>query len=631
LSACYFYGVGFNLIFLLPAVLVPLLLIGSCSAGRLLALTQTNRMLICLCVVFLVLLTVHHLFVSISPDSSFAATLILAALPLWTLVAVLCERRELLLSAVFVVVLAFAAVSAGQYLFSGQRAHAPLWDPNTYVSLLYLAWIPWVFGRLSDAPTAAGKRTLSLIWTFAGSFIFALALLAAHSRVAMLVVAGVSLGSLLCCIWFRLHWPQAAAVAAAAVLAAGLYLGVDQNGLTAAVAQEQSAQDGGGVRWLMLEAALRAVWDRGGVSGTGLGTFTLLYPLYRSLDEQSTVGAYVHNDYVQLLLEGGVWLLLPLAVLCICLLLSGLRTALSRTWHTHVGLLLALGCVLAHAAVNYVVYVLPLTIVMGVYIGALFVRDTPPEDRVPSATPGRSWLRVTKWAGLAVLLLNCFYLTLDALTLGVFSNQLHMPGAAYIKDDPDRMLRYARTAQRLNGRRGVPVLGEALLLDNALSRNPSQALLVRTELAYQRAIETDPWNPQGHVSYAKFLLRQSDALGTQSRTRAKQQLQAALALNPTDVNAGAELFSLYRRDGDLGPALALASQVLGWCEIIIRRGAPQTHPVFREIEALTRVDQGALLSSALDGCRQRSHPASGSGREPTWMMRWLRSFSHADS
>jgi hypothetical protein len=276
-----------------------------------------------------------------------------------------------------------------------------------------------------------------------------------------------------------------------------------------------------------------------------------------------------------------------------------------------------------------VFYVLPLTVVIGLYLGVLFARE-PVQAGKPQAR-ALSMVSVGKWAGLGVLLLNCFYLSVDALTLGVFANQLHIPGAAYIRIDPQRMLAYARFAQTVNGRRGVPVLGEAMLLDNRLSPQSPRAQVVRTGLVYRHAIEIDPWNPAGHVSYARFLLRHAGAIGPQTDDRAMEQLRAALQLAPSDVDASAELFALYRRRGEIDQALDLATAVLNWCERIRRRGVAEDHRVFKEIAAVAVAVQNEELAVSLQDCRNQSYPASGSGREPTWMMRWLRSFSHPGS
>jgi tetratricopeptide (TPR) repeat protein len=175
------------------------------------------------------------------------------------------------------------------------------------------------------------------------------------------------------------------------------------------------------------------------------------------------------------------------------------------------------------------------------------------------------------------------------------------------------------------------VLGEAMLLDNQLSLQSPRAQVVRAELVYRHAIEIDPWNPMGHVSFARFMLRHASSLGAQTDDRAIEQLRAALQLAPSDVDASAELFALYRRRGEIDQALDLAAAMLNWCERIRRRGVAEDHLLFKEIAAVAVAAQNEELAVSLQACRNQSYPASASGREPTWMMRWLRSFSHPGS
>ena len=133
------------------------------------------------------------------------------------------------------------------------------------------------------------------------------------------------------------------------------------------------------------------------------------------------------------------------------------------------------------------------------------------------------------------------------------------------------------------------------------------------------------------MCYARFLLSHAAVLGSGAQVRAILHLRRALQLTPGDVVASSELFTLYRRRGDIGKARELAMAVLNWCERIRRRGVPAEHRVFKEIAAVAVAAQSEDLAASLQACRNRSYPASSSGREPTWMMRWLRSFSHPDS
>jgi O-antigen ligase len=136
--------------------------------------------------------------------------------------------------------------------------------------------------------------------------------------------------------------------------------------LKTAAFESTSLQTGMSVRWSMVESAFRIALDTGFV-GTGLFTFSLLYPAYRSLDDQSTSGVLVHNDYVQLLVEGGPLLLFPLGVLVVATIIVLWRSFdREQGMSFRHGCALALATVLAHAMVNFVFYSLVLCVVVGV-------------------------------------------------------------------------------------------------------------------------------------------------------------------------------------------------------------------------------------------------------------------------
>ena len=82
------------------------------------------------------------------------------------------------------------------------------------------------------------------------------------------------------------------------------------------------------------------------------------------------MGLFVHNDLVQIFLEGGVWLTLPLLVFIAWVAVTGARRCLlDKAWDPRIGLLVALGLALINSFVNFVFYVLPLLVVMGILLG----------------------------------------------------------------------------------------------------------------------------------------------------------------------------------------------------------------------------------------------------------------------
>ena len=556
----------------------------------------------------------QHLVVSISPDSSFAPSIILAAIPLWACAVLLVPKPILVFQTVFVLVAVFASISAGDYLLAGTRAHAPLWDPNNYVTLLYLVWIPWVLLRLASAPsTAQGLVTAGVTW------LFALALLATHSRFALLVLLGVVVIGGVYVVLFRLSGRPWVWLLAGVSLAAACYVWLAPALVTESAAAAVPSTDAAAEseRLMMLDAALQAIKDRGGLWGTGLYTFALLYPQYRNVAEQGTTGEFVHNDFLQLALEGGVLLLAPLLVLCVSLAVMLWRRALSpRTFAPALAFATAIGVALAHALVNFVFYVLPLTIVLGVLTGCVFAGEVRPKPAPVASLP----VRVGKWLMVGFLVLNLGYLTLDALIYGVFSRQLHVPGAAAIRSDAERMLAFSRLAQQLNGRRGVPVLAEAQILQAMTLQGASRLQQSQIKATYQRAIEVDPWNPSALVGYASFLQRQQ--IDTVDERRAL--LWQALELNPADPVSNLALLNHHRTHADAEGLVQVISNTLTWCELMRRRDDDTANSLLDQIEQIAQRLQARDLAKQLQNCRARNVSAAGASRNPTWMMRWLR-------
>jgi len=111
--------------------------------------------------------------------------------------------------------------------------------------------------------------------------------------------------------------------------------------------------------------------------GTGLGTFTLLYPQARSVQEVETMGGYVHSDPLQLLLEGG-WPLLLLVMLVVLYALLYMRKLWLAGEPINMPLFsmgLAVLLAAAHASVNFNFYNMSILSVVGLYLGLLFLNE----------------------------------------------------------------------------------------------------------------------------------------------------------------------------------------------------------------------------------------------------------------
>ena len=582
---------------------------------------QDRAVLFWSCFGSLGLIGCHHLFFSISPDSSFVPSMVLACLPLWALTVALLKNPHQLWVFVSLLVVCFALLTTGEFLLEQQRAHAPLRDPGNYLTLLYLVGIPWVLFAL--------KRDWSVWQSMLGAFLvwtYALAMLATHMRFGMLVVIGMLAGLLLTMV-LRFDVKKRPVLFAATAIGIALvsYAVLDLPGLSSSFAENSSANGAANPRLLIWQSAWQALVQLGGVNGTGLYTFSILYPLFRSPFEQGTSGILVHNDLLQLTLEGGVWLAVPLLALFGWVAFAFLqRVFVQRSIGMRSGMLLALVVAFIHSCLNFVFYVLPLVILVGLLLGLLFGSVKEPAGRSNVATKTRLFpVRVVKSAMVALLTINLFYLCLDVLSLGVLTGNKLVPGASQISSNPATMQGYVQWAQTMNARRGLPVFAEANLLEQQLGQAPTPLLMSQTDLTYQRAIELDPWNPAVRTSYAQFRSRYF----TEPSARAAQEskLYGAFKLNRANLNTNLILYRWHQTYGTAEQQREIAANIILWCKLMARH--PAASDTYAEIEAWATDNKFSELGSAARRCQGWTKRSTGGGRKKTWFMRWMEATS----
>ena len=153
--------------------------------------------------------------------------------------------------------------------------------------------------------------------------------------------------------------------------------------------------------------------------GAGPGLYWMMYPPHRDVSD-SSAGQYVHNDYLQFLIETG-WPGVALVFLCMAALVWWcLPRLLGRTdadcGIEAGGLFCGLLAVVTHSLLTFNLYLMPILIVMGLAIGRLL--SLVGADRCPqpgqSDKGGRLWMSVA----LTVALVMPFEVYLSAATSG---------------------------------------------------------------------------------------------------------------------------------------------------------------------------------------------------------------------
>ncbi|MCR9261485.1 MAG: O-antigen ligase family protein [Pseudomonadaceae bacterium] len=624
LCSLLFIDPGVNLAFLFYSLLLFLVALVVLGAKNLSKHVMQNPEASVACFLTLAGLVTHYLWFSQSPDSSFAPTLILAMLPLTTL-ACLATNARLVFRIVFMMLLLSAVYCVVRYIGWGERAHGPMLDPNNYATLLYLVWIPWVHGQLDpDQSNASGlfadspkyrNPVVAIV-----SFVFVCTLLATHSRFSWLVIVGALL------FWTGLGFRQKqnrktlAWVAAAALVGALTYSLGGTAELLANIADTVGASDKSvSPRMLLIDSGWQMITEHAGLLGVGVFGFSLLYPQYRSIAEQNTAGLYLHNDYLQMYLELGVFGLLPLAVLVVFMGARCSRLFVeNQSWVPGLGFLLAIGIAMLHAALNFVFYMLPIAILLGLLLSLSIGSN---EKQTMQTEPG-SVFRVI-YCGLvgcilffAVLL---GYLLLDVFNYGVFSNQKGMPFVSSIRNDPQKMLEFAQLSQRLNRRRGIPVYAEALLLKSdarSLQQTSSAEEIVDK---FRLASAADIWNSELSATYFDVLMEQN--LTVQAGAVIKQ----AHELNPQDVDVSIRLIDFLVAAGEVQAALQVGLTAAKWCALISRRDINNLDKLGVKLVELQRKIASKALQKSINKCRQirtgyRPRPGPAS-----WLMRFLHS------
>lgn len=613
IAACFFYGVGYNLLFLFVCVLCTLVAAASAGSAALLARMAAAPFAALLGLYALVALLLVQLVFSISPESSNAPSWIIALLPIWFFVASAVSRQSWLWLTLVGLVTLIAAIAFGRFLLSAQRAYDPLADPGNLGAMLYLVWIPvthWLLVRCWYGPRWPWLLPCLAIFTLlCVTPLFATASRAAQglaiaALVGWFVLALIRRVSVLPVIWVAVS--VAASFALFYLRSPELLLAMADSGGGATVQDQRAA---------ILSAAWQALQAQGWW-GSGIFTFSLLYPMYRNFADQSSVGLYVHNDLLQLMLEGGVLLALPLLLLMFGV---GYRCLKSLHPRTTVGELQSLGgcwalaALFAHSMVNFVFYTPALAALAGV-VAAWAISHRRP--RPPSADDKRGFFG---WLfGLVLGFVALAYLALDVVNLSVFSGQPGFGVTDRYRATPADQLRFARLSEQLNGDRGLPVLGQALLLQAlSTSRPDSDYLREQTLASFRRALQKDPWNPEAYVQFADHLLQQR--IVTEETPEAL--LKHALAIDPMHVPSILALVNYYDLVNEPESAYALLRQhAYPWLDHISQRNPKQLQQLFGELgrRALAADDQAFFAE--LRSTRERLLARPAVRYNPIWFM-----------
>ncbi len=514
--------------------------------SRLLIGLAEDRWLAAGLLMLLTLLVLNYFF-GWSRQSSFAATLAIALMPLGFIVArALADNRWKLFAGLAGLVVIFASISTFRLLVFQERAMWPLEDPNNYATLLYLTAIPAVhfflmehwsgqrwhqgwqlgfllaFGLVATALFGTQSRTGLLILASAFVFWFVLAARGRQSMRPLLILAGLAVAT---------YW-------------------LSRLGIPSEISGRFSAAEfssGFGVRLALLDVALD-IGSENPFLGIGLFVFPLFYRTIRDGNDPVTAGYFVHNDYVQLFAEGGIVLALLFLILAIYVWVRVLKVFFAPKqgfllFSTGIGL--ALAAAFAHAIVNFVIYVAPLALLLGFLLADFFPTKSEFDGRTHKSAP-----LVLAGYGLT-LVLALAVLAVDVATDVVLQGRL--PSIVdTTKRSSEQQHEFARTVAKLAPERGVPALATAVFAERIWeSGSRSVEQLPGILNLYRAAVAADPWNPNAIYMLKQFAQRRGEVVAPRlSRSETPEALLwRCLTIDPMYAPALEELAVLLGEQG----------------------------------------------------------------------------------
>jgi len=313
--------------------------------------------------------------------------------------------------------------------------------------------------------------------------------------------------------------------------------------------------------------------------GTGLGTYQAHYGSYRDPGETSTTGQLAHNDYLQVLQEGGPLLLafllavgtLTLWVLYRCFRLAtaeGLSTRDEERLFESYGLGLAVLALFAHAMVNFIFYVLPLSLIAGLYLAQAYRQCIKVEYRRLSI-PLQS--AVTRAALTLALSLPVFALAVDGVAAAVLFRQPPSALRVVLASEPEATYKLAHAIAALRPGNAVPAfyLAEVnkQVAATTTDRNVKRDFTRRALDQFARVVKINSHNAYSLTQAARLLVENPELgmdIPAPLSNGPQQLLQQAIRAQPSYAPAYLALAELYREQGDIEEAFILLQDARTW-------------------------------------------------------------------
>jgi O-antigen ligase len=263
-------------------------------------------------------------------------------------------------------------------------------------------------------------------------------------------------------------------------------------------------------RFSMWRAAYE-LYEEHPVAGAGLGNFKVHYPRFRTADDITSSGNFVHNDYVQFLCEGGplmlLLLLLLVGYLCVKLWVNVVSAVQTGDGAARVLLITAMGTTLVHSLMNFTPYQLSVQMLFGLYMVRLFESEvTELKFTRPRLLIGGSIVAGLYFSAAIVL---------DTISSGIVYDDDQFPFAKELKAGQQTYFNTITLLRVLRPNTASNHFALATLYRTAMDKqsDPEKkyALAIASAFSYQRGLELNPFNYRVR-SYLSDLLQEQPRL-----------------------------------------------------------------------------------------------------------------------
>lgn len=416
------------------------------------------------------------------------------------------ERRNLLLViggfALLGAVLGILQLASGGLMTPYPSAHSGypigLFVNRNHQAVFLLLSMPVIAAVAAARARRSASRLPFLVGTLALLVILAIVVVATTSRMALFLLV-LALGSALLILFLRQSFSKAALPS---ILVLGGLAAIISwiGGFNRNIARFSSLHDARLDYWDDVSWALHHY----GLAGTGFGTFVPVYQTAESLTGVSpAILNHAHNDFIEIVLEGGIPAIILLAAFFVLIALAAVRLARKPFDPDRAPISLAAASgivlVLAFSLVDYPLRMPAISCAFAVLCACLMPSPRPAVRPARARSAARRW--ATRGAATAVL-----------------------AGTAVVVVQ-------------------ASVSAEALLGDQ-----------------YGEAAAIAPWSTAAHDGLA------DDALAGMRSGEAMAEAQAALGLSPIDAGAVRTAAMVRMIEGAQGPGRALMEDavVLGW-------------------------------------------------------------------